>query len=421
MNEKAKILFNNKKQMHRYGAFAKYLPVFYERVSAMFPAYADEIADRMSDINVQYKPTLTSSAVGSQNQAGLTFRKFHKDRMFRGIRLVNGAEPILVDRNVLLPLFDDDFAHGAFNRELKYNSGVEEYRNRQVFYHEMLHAIAGVSRYEGYSSQVGNAIIFGNASQWEIVPDGEREFYKSNSTSVMVEEGIVEDWATDIALNEIDNEYTRSLDYAHIMVYPMASNFVSMWNLASSNQLRREFLSGVGDGSEISKATQEFKSKFIDLYKSFNWNMQGQKQLPNNYDLDKISQSYVDLINYCNNQFFATPHSDSAVHKFKSNLNYIMSCQPLLKDIEKITDKENTENYEKMQQELCSKILSQLGVSQSKLQDNSKQKLTLQQFDVNSRLAGSLREVGALRPTFRANNGEFGTQSNAPMLERDKD
>ena len=98
-----------------------------------------------------------------------------------------------------------------------------------------------------------------------------------------------------------------------------------------------------------------------------------------------------------------------------------MSCQPLLKDIEKITDKENTENYEKMQQELCSKILSQLGVSQSKLQDNSKQKLTLQQFDVNSRLAGSLREVGALRPTFRANSGEFGTQPNVQMLERDKD
>lgn len=413
INEKVKALFNNQRQMRRFGPLAKYLPQFYERIVGAFPDYADEIIDRMSDINVHYKQALPNGAVGTQ--VGLAFRKFHEDRMYRGIRLVNGAEPILVDRDVLLPFDKDDFTDGRFNRELNYSSSADEYRNREIFYHEMLHAISGVSRHN-HDSQAGDVMIFGNASQWEVAPVGKQEYYKPKDASLMLEEGIVEDWATDIALNEIDNEYTRSLDYAHIMVYPMASNFVSMWNLASNNQLRKEFVSGVSDGSKMSEITQEFKSKFVELYNSFEWNNKGQKQLPENCNVDKISQAYVDLINYCQAQFYSTPHPDSAVSKFKSDINYLMSCKPLLNEISKVTSQENSENYDKMEQLLCTKVFEQFGISQNNSQANYK--LIMQEYDVNSRLAGGLKNVNTSRPAFRTNNGY--AQSSEHTLERDK-
>ena len=331
-SKKVNEFFADKKQMHRYGPWAKYLPEFFQSVVEVAPECADDVIDRMRDIKVRYKYDLGVNQHGDSLD-GYTKQAFVDGAIKSGIRLDNGAEAPDVERNLDV-LLDENFAQDSTNDRLKMRAARDAYNARQTFYHEMLHAIAGTQK-----SDIAENITrytFGNTTSSDYIVSSDGYSMNMDEISLMIEEGVVENWATDIALNDIQNDYTHSADYAKIMVYRMPANFAAIWNMACNNQLRYEFLTGHGDDSEASKRTDEFKFKLHNLYRSFDWNQKGRRDKLSLHDLINISGKYADLINFCQKEFRKTKHSPEEEKKFNSCMSYLMSAKPLVSEIERI-------------------------------------------------------------------------------------
>ena len=90
-SKKVNEFFADKKQMHRYGPWAKYLPEFFQSVVEVAPECADDVIDRMRDIKVRYKYDLGVNQHGDSLD-GYTERTFVNGAIKSGIRLDNGAE-----------------------------------------------------------------------------------------------------------------------------------------------------------------------------------------------------------------------------------------------------------------------------------------------------------------------------------------
>ena len=309
--QKAKKFFENNKNLKQYSAYAPYLSLFYKQVLETCPDFADEIIDRFGNIKVHIEDISTK---GTPHDVvyGNTWRFLVGDKPYASIDLLK--------------------------RELK-SIEKTDYIRKEAFFHEMLHAIAGARVVDVNNPLIkptDRCVMYGNTSIIAY-PQG----YKKGDDVVrffqydLLEEGIVEDWATDIlSASGFSNEYVAKNKRADLQAYSVATTFCSLWNLATNNQLRKEFISGNGDGSSVSRATDTFRKKAGNLFMALNWSQTAHGAQPSSFDVGKIVALYTDLVKYCVNNCAVSKLPPEQRAKFDQNIEYLHSGKPLIKIID---------------------------------------------------------------------------------------
>ncbi len=245
------------------------------------------------------------------------------------------------------------------------NSGdAFEYKRKRTFVHEMLHAVAK-ARFFPFSADAypyktipsfenpESAIceVLGNTGVYffrdKVAVD---TVFANDFASRMIEEGVVEEWATDL-FGRLDTTTTHRPTAYDWTVY-----LVGMWNAVSNNQLRREHILGEGEDTRASQATQEFK-ELLDKYLSTMLNPENRENLPEinaeNFDLSAHITSIKDLIKFCDHYFL----SQQLVRINKETRQHYLNCrkvvlsgQPTYELMQKYFDtKYNLKNINKVQ------------------------------------------------------------------------
>ena len=351
LSEKAVKFFDDPKIMKKFGPYAKYVPSLYARVILAAPEMADEVLDRLGRIKVRTKPKLSVGRDGGETY-GETARVYYNDRRQTGIKmLVKRPQEI---QGAAIPVILKSWGTGKISIETLLQVDAEEYFRRDAFYHEMIHAIAGERPRDGEPSGPGYYdVVTGNAtfSRYDLSKTGNNR--QNDIRSVMIEEGIVEDWANDLTLEDINNRFTRITERLAIVAYKLSVSLVTCWNLCSNFQLRREFLTGVEDDTEISEKTFVFKQKMMNLYADI---------MPTNinskfeYDVDAIAEDYVDLIRYCDENFDRKAHSKAECQKYDMSMAYIKSIWPLCRNIEFYANEVDRPHIKEVQREVEAKL-----------------------------------------------------------------
>ena len=358
---KAKKFFENNKNLKQYSAYAPYLSHFYKQVLATCPDYADEIINRFGNIKVHVEDI---SAKGQPHDVmyGDTWRFLVGDKPYASINLVK-SELGSVERT--------------------------DYIRKETFFHEMLHAIAGYK-----DIKVNNPLIkptdrcvkYGNTSIIAY-PQG----YKKGDTVVrffqydLLEEGIVEDWAVDIlTASGFTRDYVAKNKRVDLQTYQIATTFCSLWNLATDNQLRKEFVSGVGDDSAKSRATDTFRKKAGELFLALNWSQTAHGAQPSSFNVNKIVALYTDLTKYCVNNCAVSKLSPEQRAKFDQNIEYLRSGEPLMKIIDRMCSNKDPKALQAVKNQTLSLVQKQDFNFQEK-QDKAQSEKILQEYKTGNR------------------------------------
>ncbi len=395
-NEKETRFFNNPKLMQRFGMYAKYVPRVYARVVAVAPEMAEGVLERLADITVRTKPKLDERAEDGESH-GNTSRALNNNRLQKGVRLLIKRPNEI--RGALRPLLDEGFFNrGEISNQTLMRVDMEEYYRRNAFYHEMLHALAaenpqdgntasdstgpsgskdkskGVSKSDNIAkSKDTNAseekIASEDTSNSENESEGSERYYyvvtgnitfarydlnkvgcnrQNDKYSSMIEEGVVEDWANDITLEDIDNRYTRTTERLSIVAYRFFVSLVTCWNLCSNYQLRREFITGMCEDTVDSQQTEVFKSKMFDLCYYMLPAFRGDSV----YDVDKIVDKYLDIIKYCDSNFVRKAHTRAECEKYDMAMAYLKTPRALPREIKIYANKEKTPDIDKVTREI---------------------------------------------------------------------
>ena len=313
LNEKAKKYFENQAKLKkRFGPYAKYLPIFYQQVCTVKPELADELLDRLDKIKVHFKENYDTGFKGK------TTLKAYDGKYSASINLIINDYKI---------------------------TEKENYGRISSFYHEMLHAIPGVfyttcreddnlKPWEYYKQANNNGdmptAITGNIFQDIYRTKIDFSDYVGSTIGVAyIEEGVVEDWAHDIMTQSgYEDEWSSSVTLLEKISYPLFTMLCGMWNLASDNQLRKEYLTGVPDGTKQSEQTEIFKNKMYALIKQMPYRNNKAKALET-YQIDSLCATCVDVVRYCESCCDVTKLSIEERTKFNLYKNAIYSGAPL--------------------------------------------------------------------------------------------
>ena len=213
------------------------------------------------------------------------------------------------------------------------NSNAEfEYKRQRAFAHEMIHAIAKVKFFpfsaSAYPYKIipkfednGHTIckILGNTDIYFFRDNVEyNSLFANDFASRLIEEGVVEEWAMDLASRMDPSQFHQP------SAYDWSVYLVGMWNAVSNNQLRREHILGASEDTHVSHATQEFKN-LLHGYLSTVLNPENEKNLPElnsqNFDLTTHMDSIKDLIKFCDHYFLSQKLAKINEDKAKYYLN----------------------------------------------------------------------------------------------------
>ena len=254
---------------------SKMMPNFKRMVNAVVPNFAETIESRVKAVEITFDQVVGRRAFGKTE------------------RVVNGKSlksTITIDPRL--------FTGGE----------RQEYRKRETVMHEMLHATAGavIGKWD-YRHDEGGAeimteepcVVFGNANieyyRGDLSPES---FYRAYIPQIMVEEGIVTDWSSDMVAQVFSNEFTATEpEYRRMAVnLQLPAVMCGCWNAVSNNQLRREFMTGRGEGRN--DKTHEFKTMLEQLYKTLKYNGKASVGGIEELDREKIFSQYCALIDY---------------------------------------------------------------------------------------------------------------------------
>lgn len=329
-SEKAQEFFSNQQQMQRFGHYANYLPAFYDYVTDIVPEVADTLTDRFKNIVLSPEAPNTNDWIGESY--GETNRYFEKDKMYVVIKLA---------KRLNVPAEQGDYISG------------------EAFFHEMLHAVAGYRRCPSVPEYPDeNCFVLGNTNIFSFPPNyiiGDNFGYYP--TRNVIEEGIVEDWAVDMFKTfDNENEFANTHSRTEIMQYKLATALCGAWNLASNNQLRKEFIHGKGDGSVLSKKTEVFRQKMQNLYQSLHYVDKKAVCEPKDFDTTKIANDYVDLVHYCMENCDMKSLSIDERIKFDENITFLKNGAPLLDFVNTVSKQNNPQSLEMLKAKLIAEI-----------------------------------------------------------------
>ena len=345
-SQKAQELLSNQKILENFSAYAKYLPQFYEEIARICPECADEVIERFDNIKIHIKPKVTEKV---QNASGATIRYPVGDK---------------INSQIKLESLD------AISKEL------DDFKHKKTFFHEMLHAIASVQEIlpDGKIIPTENRVfLFGLASVDVYPPDfQETKIVKNFPSKTFLEEGIVEDWAVDIYLNKCDKYNLKEKYYISPMKnYSLSSNLCTLWNIASNNQLRKEFISGKQDLSDASEKTEVFRGKMLDLFDDIHYTLRANSVNPANLDAKKIAKEYADIIAFCENNTNFQNLTKEQIMLYQDTISFLKSGVPLGKTIKQLLTP-STES-EKLQNVIAKELAKNFEASNNKNEPVNKQ------------------------------------------------
>lgn len=352
-SNKSQEFFNNEKILKNFSAYAKYLPAFYDETAKVCPEYADEIIDRLKNIKVHIVPKVTDRV---QNASGTTIRFPIGNKIMSEIKL-DSLE--------------------ATSKEL------DNFKHIKSFFHETLHAIASVQEItpDGKIIPTDNrAFCFGLVSI-DVYPPNfkETKTIKFFPSKTFLEEGIVEDWAVDIYLNKCDKYHLKEkYQVSPMKNYSLSSNLCALWNLASNNQLRKEFISGKQDTSTVSEQTDIFRGKMLDLFDDMHYTMRTNCVNAKELDAQKIAKEYADIIKFCESNTDFKTLTKEQIMIYQETMFFLKSATPLNKTIQKLlpAGKES----EELQKVISAEVTRNLNAPSSDL-TSTKQHKQLNQTD----------------------------------------
>ena len=173
----------------------------------------------------------------------------------------------------------------------------------------------------------------------------------------LIKEGIVEDWAVDMFKTfDNENEFANTHSRTEIMQYKLATALCGAWNLASNNQLRKEFIHGKGDGSVLSQKTEVFRQKMQNLYQSLHYVDKKAVCEPQDFDTTKIANNYVDLVHYCMENCDMKSLSIDERIKFDENITFLKNGAPLLDFVNTVSKQNNPQALEMLKAKLIAEI-----------------------------------------------------------------
>ena len=357
LSEKAVKFFNDPKLMKNFGPYAKYVPSLYARVTLVAPEKADEVLDRLGRIKVRTKPKLEED--DSSICYGATEHVLINGKRQSGIKLLVKRPAELQD--IALPLTSVNQRRGKISNDTLLRLDGYEYKYRISFYHEMLHALSAERPRPGEDEPGHYTVVTGNASfgKYDLNVVGKNR--KNPLLPSLIEEGIVEDWASDLTLEDINNRFTRTSERVAIIAYRLPVSFVTCWNLCSNNQLRREFITGIEDDTVDSEKTYEFKMQMLRLLSVTIPKLQEQKY---EYDTDKIAENYLSLIKYCDANFDRKAHTDAECGKYDLSMAYLKSMRPLREHMKQYAGEKEKPDLDKVFNEVEEKLKRQIPYSQ---------------------------------------------------------
>ncbi len=291
----------------------KLMPGFKRMVNAVVPDFSETIDSRVKGVEIEIK--------GIEKRG--SFAK--TERMANGKNLKS---------------------HLTFDPRLFTNGEKHEYRKRETILHEMLHATAGatVGKWDYVHKDNGiteePCVVYGNASVeyycGSIAPDN---FYKVSVPQIMLEEGIVTDWSTDMVDAVFSNDFTATEPmYRRMsMNYQLPAVLCGCWNAVSHDQMRREFMTGKSEAKN--EKTREFKAMYTNLYKLLKYNGKASVAGLNQIEADKMFEQYCALIDYFE---VNRPKrlEEKVANKLDAYLNILKTGEPLYNTLFYLCDKE---------------------------------------------------------------------------------
>lgn len=349
LTKKARKFFEDEDLLKaKFGAYAKYVLPFYTEVIKNAPELSDEIIDRLFQIKTHIR-----CFDKSRGYTGVTKRELHGDKFYSSV----------------VVMANDFTKRGAGNSQESV-----DYSHLENFYHELLHAIIGAKIGKCKSSKINlkpwrlsnnkNGKLFfarlGNVSiEYYKEIDGKQFLYRYNAFADMLEEGIVEDWATSL-MKELgcEPEDIKKLELSSKVSYPLFTIFCGAWNATSDNQLRKEFLRGCGDNTRNSKGTKKFKDQLYDLTDALNYTIyEMNEHHPNEFNLTKILNEYNKTIKLCKRNYNANKMTPEQKEKYFAYLECLESGKPLYNAISRLCDKSYENELEELENKLVKPVL----------------------------------------------------------------
>ena len=277
VSKKVRDYFENEAHLKtKFSAYSGYLLTFYKEVVKEAPDLADELIDRFENIKVHLFEATENHYLGKNRRVA------HNGKYQSSIKLLT-----------------NDYV----------NRDAEKYKRLENFYHEMLHAVIGVRLGQwneenlipvpwknDFQCNVGKpCAMLGNINfdLYSETADFE-SYFASGVYANLIEEGVVEDWATDLFVKTFPNdEYAKNNPAVDRVTYTVSTMLCGLWNSVSGNQLRKEFLTGVSDGSKTSQQTELFKDAMYELSKTLDFRAKGgDKRKAQEFDVPNICNQY---------------------------------------------------------------------------------------------------------------------------------
>ncbi len=193
------------------------------------------------------------------------------------------------------------------------NNAINKYTVRESFIHEMLHCMIDLKECVRENNENSITVFFKQGGKVELSQELVRDAFdrgtwnKKQPVYNMVnryrEEGVVEDWANDIAENLGFCDELKSFYLVPTLSYGALPYIAGMYNAVSNGELRNQHMTGnVGEKTPAGEVEQ-----FDKLFNDFMLTLLGEPQNAK-VDLEKLdyiesAKSLVNIIKFCDEKF----------------------------------------------------------------------------------------------------------------------